>query len=685
MSATTPDQPDQSDLPDLRLDRVPDEVAALQPFVDAGVFGPAEVHLAATVARAVGGGAVGGGAAGGRDAGGSAGPGGLGDHEVLALAVAARAPRSGHVGVPLGEAHRVVVDERPDPAAAGGGPGAGGGSGGSEPVGAAPPGSLDWPDPDEWAATLSTSPVVADGDTGGVRPLRPLVHDAGRLYLQRLWADEQRVAQQVRERCAAPVDEPSDPAPVLDATFGPVDPDGEVDLQRLAAQRALAQRLTVLVGGPGTGKTRTVARFLAAALLRDGVDRRVALCAPTGKAAARMTEAVHRAVAELAAAEPDAGGPAAGGPAVGGTVSAEVLDVLAGTEATTIHRLLGSGRGVRFRHDRRNPLPHDLVVVDETSMVALPLMARLLDALRSDARLVLVGDPDQLVSVEAGTVLADLVAADDGSGPLAGHVVRLLRGHRFGAGSGIAVAAAAVRDGDADSVLELLSSGRDDLEWVRPDDAAALEAIRSEVVGASVELVRRALDGDAAGSLEAAGAVKVLAATRHGEHGRYGWDDRIEAAVRRAVPGVAAGGEWYVGRPVMITVNDPATGVANGDTGVVLDGVGPSGAGGSPTGPALRRLAIEAGGEPRFVPVSRLGRVDSWWTMTIHKSQGSEFPHVVVSLPDGDSPILTRELLYTAITRAQQRVTVIGSEAAIRRAVGRPVLRASGLRERLGE
>ncbi len=627
MSATVPA------LPDLDVERVPDEVATLQPFVDAGVFGPAEVHLAATVARVA--------------------DGTLGHHELLALAVAARAPRSGHVGVPLDEAHRVVVDERPAAAASDG------------PTPAEQVGALDWPDPAQWATSLAASPVVADGDSGAARPLRPLVFDAGRLYLQRLWADEQRIAQQVRERCGEH-DAHVDAGSVLDATFGPVDPDGHVDLQRLAAARALSQRLTVLVGGPGTGKTRTVARFLAAALLRDGVDRRVALCAPTGKAAARMTDAVHRAVAELGE---------------GTDVPPDVLDALSGTEATTIHRLLGRGRGVRFRHDRRDPLPHDLVVVDETSMVALPLMARLLDALRPDARVVLVGDPDQLVSVEAGTVLADLVAADDGSGPLAGHVVRLVRGHRFEADSGIAAAAAAVRGGDADAVVDLLSSRRDDLRWVRPDDPVALGDVEAEVVGASVELVRRALDGDAAGSLDAASAVKVLAATRFGAFGRYGWDDRVEAAVRRAVPGVAAGGEWYVGRPVMITVNDPATGVANGDTGVVLDGAD-DGTG----GPAVRRLAIEAGRDgPRFVPVSRLGRVDSWWTMTIHKSQGSEFPHVVVSLPDDGSPILTRELLYTAITRAQQQVTVIASEAAVRRAVDRPVLRASGLRERLAQ
>jgi exodeoxyribonuclease V alpha subunit len=286
-----------------------------------------------------------------------------------------------------------------------------------------------------------------------------------------------------------------------------------------------------------------------------------------------------------------------------------------------------------------------------------------------------VGDPFQLASVEAGTVLGDMVgpggASDGAAGsPLAGRVTELRRGHRFDAGSEIAELALAIRDGDADTVLDRLSDGTA-VHWIRPDDPVALATLRDRVVAAATEVVAAAVSGDGAAALGAATRLKVLAAVRRGPCGLFDWSDRIDAAALEAVPTVLRGGSPRVGTPVMVTHNDPVNRLANGDVGVVV--LAPDGRWVVMAGaPDLRRLAP-----------ARLGRWESWWAMTIHKSQGSEFPHAVVSLPTVDSPILTRELLYTAVTRAKHEVTVVGSDETIRRAVERPVARASGLGERL--
>ena len=430
-----------------------------------------------------------------------------------------------------------------------------------------------------------------------------------------------------------------------------------------AAARALTTGVSILAGGPGTGKTHTIARILVAAhrlAAEEGKRLEVALAAPTGKAAARMRAAVSTEVDRLAGGRDADAGP--GGP-------------WSGTGATTVHRLLGWRPGTRFRHDRRNPLPHDLVVVDETSMVALPLMAKLLDAMRPEARLVLVGDPFQLASIEAGTVMGDVVgpAGQPGSsarGVLAGGVTVLRRMHRFAEGSAIAELADAVRAGETDTALALLETGDPTLKWVM-DDPDARVGLEEEVVGDTVAMVRAALAGNPLGALAAAHRTKVLTATRWGSGGLYDWSDRIESAVGAAVPELGRARRWHVGRPVIVTRNDPLNRVANGDVGVVVEGSGGV------------EVAFDDGGTIRLVAPSRLQDVEGWWAMTIHKSQGSEFPHAVVSLPEAGSPILTRELLYTAVTRARDRLTVVGDRDALRFAIERPVARASGLRGRL--
>jgi exodeoxyribonuclease V alpha subunit len=355
-------------------------------------------------------------------------------------------------------------------------------------------------------------------------------------------------------------------------------------------------------------------------------------------------------------------------------------------------------------------------------MVSLPLMARLLDAVRTGARLVLVGDPYQLASIEAGTVLADVVGpvgdeaegkqgdhADQSAGQsaeqsaeegteqsgvvvadpnnrpsgrpgnaptrgrpvLSGRVTVLRRMHRFEADSSIAFLAEAVRSGDADAAIAHLRSGRSDIDWVDASDQDGLRRLRRLVASVGVDVARSALRGDAGAALTAAAEVKVLAATRRGPLGLDDWTARIEADVASRVPEIDRHQRWYVGRPVIVTGNDRVNQVANGDVAVVVRRQG------------AMVAALGGPGGLRYLSPSRLDRVETWWAMTIHRSQGSEYPHAVVSLPAATSPILTRELLYTAVTRGRRQLTIVGTEEALRTAICRRVARASGLRDRL--
>lgn len=650
----------------------------LRVFNEAGVLSAADVHVAVRLGRL------------GRE-----------DSEdvLFAAALAVRAVRSGSVCLELARMREIGVDADES----------------RDGVTGIDPATLPWPETERVLAALRASPLVQGGQAGPLRPLRVVEADAdggALLYLDRYYQQEQTLRRALVERSADhPVVDTALVRAELDRLFA--DPLGEgPDRQRLAAALAATHWTTVVAGGPGTGKTHTIARILALLTAHRRANPklpalRIALAAPTGKAAARLQEAVRDQAAELGLPE---------------------------LTASTLHRLLGwqRGRTTRFRHHAHNRLPYDVVVVDETSMVSLTMMSHLFSALRPDTRLVLVGDPDQLASVDAGAVLADLVAgpvvgvpnpalrellisgtgsasaaarageetasgddaavvtdaaagtsAADGEGMpanspaqevdslsalemrrLQGGIVRLTRGRRFG--GRIADLAVAVRAGDADAALAILRAGGDDVSLCGPDD---IRAVRVDVTTAALAVTEAAEAGDAVGALGALESHRLLCAHRQGPFGVERWD-------RMAAEWAAAGGAgpegpqavWYPGQPLLVTANDHEARIYNGDTGVIIR---------RPDGSL--RAALQRGSEPYLVHPTQFPSVVTVFAMTIHRSQGSQYDTVSVVLPEPESTLLTRELLYTAITRARTHVRIIGTEDAIRAAIARRVLRASGL------
>ncbi|HRL50300.1 MAG TPA: exodeoxyribonuclease V subunit alpha [Propioniciclava sp.] len=468
-----------------------------------------------------------------------------------------------------------------------------------------------WPEQTAWEEALRRSPAVTLGSQGA--PARPLRLVDGALYLERHYADQEVVRREMLARLTT-------------APSGGT-PQGQQD----AVELAVTSPVTVIAGGPGTGKTWTI-RAVMARIRAERPDALVALAAPTGKAAARMTESL--------------GDPAA--------------------RAVTLHALLGWRRGsrTRFAHDATRPLPHDVVIIDEMSMVSMALMARLLEALKPGARLVLVGDPDQLSSVDAGSVLADITSAPAS----AGIVARLSHNFRFQ--GAIATLANAIRTGDADLALTTLSGGESGVRLADGEDG--LTAARAQVVAAGRRVAEAVAAADPAAALEALDTHRLLCGHRTGPFGVAQWSRHAVAWLSAEVPGFVADGDAYPGRPVMMTVNRPELGLYNGDTGVVLS-----------TGEAPQAWFGVAGRPRPFSPYV-LDGLTSVHAMTVHKAQGSQFRHVSVILPPAGSPLLTRELLYTAVSRARESVLLLGDEAAVAQAIARPARRMSGLAARLG-
>ncbi|POZ61080.1 exodeoxyribonuclease V subunit alpha [Chromobacterium alticapitis] len=510
--------------------------------------------------------------------------------------------------------------------------------------------------------SLRGSPLV--GAPGEYAPL--ILDGAGRLYFARHWHDEDRLAAALVS-LAQPLPPPDEAglADLLTRLF-PAAGDGEPDRQKMAAALAARQRLMVISGGPGTGKTTTVVRLLALLAALSPRPLVMAMAAPTGKAAARLSESVRSARDRLDVEE-----------AVRRQLPAK---------AETLHRLLGLRPGrAQPRHHAGNPLPLDLLVVDEASMIDLSLMARTAEALPSQARLILLGDRDQLSSVEAGAVLGELCervayrestrqwldrvcggepdARGEDGGALTDCVALLTRSHRFGADSGIGELARRINAGEGEAALDVLRDpAREDAEWLgEVSDAMLLERrdgyLRAIAAGASADEAQRAFS-----------SFMLLAAERRqvAECNR-----RIEARLER--DGVKqAGRDWYAGRPVMIGENDYGLGLFNGDIGFAL-----------PRDDGLRVLfPAEDGGWREFAP-ARLPAHETVFAMTVHKSQGSEFNEVWLQLPEQAGALLNRALLYTAVTRARSRFAVTGSEAAWLDGVARAPQRDSGLADRL--
>jgi exodeoxyribonuclease V alpha subunit len=532
-------------------------------------------------------------------------------------------------------------------------------------------------------------PLVLDGDK-----------DNPRLYLRRYWRDETLVASCVRARAGER--QPVDPADVrtwldllFDAGSGPARPELRPDWQKLACAIALRGKMAIITGGPGTGKTYTVARLLALlfATALEPARQRIALAAPTGKAAARLKQSIDKALGELA-------------DKVGDRLPLRELTKRMGA-ARTLHSLLGARPDSRaFAHHRGNPLDVDVLIVDEASMVHLEMMASLLDALPPSATLILLGDKDQLASVEAGAVLGDLcfdaqagnydeataayVREASGEeippdylrqgGALAQQTVMLRHSRRFG--GPIGQLALAVNAGDVERAGEVLRARgalgvevAHALRWIEHAQQPHAIALALEGYRAYLRLLGEGPVGDhedwVRAVLQRFEAFRILCAVREGEWGVEGLNTAIEQRLDQAGL-IRRSGDWYVGRPVMVTRNDYATNVFNGDIGLTLA---------DPARPGSLRVYFLEGDKVRSVLATRLRHVETAYAMTVHKSQGSEFAHTVLALPKEGGAVLARELVYTGITRASREFTLLTpAPGVLGEAIGRRTHRASGLR-----
>ena len=538
--------------------------------------------------------------------------------------------------------------------------------------------SLVFPEPGKWGKKLRGSGVV--GKPG--EPM-PLVLDLkNRLYLYRYWEYQEELAKAIKSR----IGDESRSAQTASWSEGlrqifPAPEAVGTDWQKVAAFAAGRRKFCVITGGPGTGKTTTVAKILALLVAQSGNDQlRAALVSPTGKGAARLQEAMKKAKENLGYEQ---------------RVKARIPD-----EASTIHRLLGSVKdSPYFRFNAQNPLPVDAVVVDEASMVDLALMSKLAQALPSHSRFILLGDKDQLSSVEAGAVLGDI--CDTGqSHPFsktfcaeiqsaAGYkiegakttpgmsdsIVQLTRSYRFSDESGIGSASRSINEGNADAALAILQdSKRGDLRWnLLPSPKSLPRALKERGLKEFHYLFQATDPKEAFGHLD---HFRILCALRQGPFGVHAVNLLVEHLLR-AQKLIRGEGRWYRGRPVLVTQNDYTLHLYNGDIGIALPDPGAGG--------ELRVFFRSPDGTLRALHPVRLPEHETVYALTVHKSQGSEFDRILFILPDQDSPVLTRELLYTGISRAREGVEVWGHETVFRDAVGRRTTRVSGLRDALWE